>query len=268
MIKFIATALLAILIAGHVSAEDEASQEVSLLMGNAKVFTNFCVNERAAIKADIKMRVQQKSSQVYQLFFNHFVVEIADEVMDVTREQVEKYTQRIVAPEKLKSAPSGPIPEEEIEKRLKETTQVLEQAQSSLFGRVRDATTSVAEIITRTAKSAFYIRLAKLRAVMGQQAFLQSLVDACQQVKDYEAKLQRDLGVEKERLLQNYDQPELQRFIQGMEVKTLQCQITRAISRTSGFCTVIISGTKPLLKALGYTTQIEFPAPSVAENMV
>jgi transcriptional regulator NrdR family protein len=261
MMKFIAVALVAIVAVGQIMAQN-SDEETSLLLGNEKLFADFCRNERSAITADIKSRVNVKSSMVYNLFFERFFIEITDEVLNVSREQVEKFTQQIREPSVSQEESSeAPLSEDQVQKMVNEGLENI-KPQTGLIGRVRGASASVAMAMYNTAHSGIYARLAQLRTKMDKQHLLQGVVDACAQVSEYEQKLETDLAEVKTTLSEQYDQPEVRQFIESVTVPTLKCQTTKYVSRLQGFCTVLINGTGYLLKMLGLGSDFSFPQPS------
>lgn len=234
----------------------EKDKEIGLLLGNEKLFSHYCLNEREAIIRDIKSRAAEKSSAVFEIFFGA-ATEIADEVMTVEKKAVEEFAKEIQTPSE--KVDDGPLPEEKIQLLIEAGKREI-QAKNNVLGRLVAATKSVVgPVLYNTANSAIFVRLAKARSLMTANTLLKGIVQTCDQVAEYEVRLEQDLDQAKEQLKAENQLEEVQKFIDAVTVPSLKCYTTKYISRLNAFCELFKNGATPFMKMLGLGSEFKLP---------
>lgn len=228
-------------------SEVDIEREAGLLLGNEKLFIPFCVSSHDYVINDIKQRANEQSSIMFKIFFGA-ANEIADEVITAEKSAVESLAKQIQNPEQEIS--DAPLPEERIQALVEEGKREI-QSQGNAIGRMFAATKAASQVLFNTANSALFVRLAKARAEIQGSSLLKGILNTCNQVNEYEIKLEADLEGAKKAIKAENSQPEVQRFVDSMTVPTLKCTTPKFIARLNAFCEIFKHGRAPFMKMLG-----------------
>lgn len=280
MIKLVALALIG-LVGGSAAFNEELEKETGLLMGNEKLFSNYCMDSRRYVVADFKAKASESSSAIFNAFFGA-ATEIADEVLKVERQAVEELSKKIAWGNEVSQAQGqaeGHLPEEpEDDEPLDEdyVRALMEDGKRALAASRTSSPTSravcnlvastmtAAQVMINAANSALFVRLGKLRTLMNGGNLVKGISHTCQQVAEYERKLESDLEEAKVALKGDHSEPEVQRFIEKVTVAGLKCHTTKFISRVHAFCELFKEGNGAFFKMLGLSPQY---ANTIKENL-
>lgn len=249
MNKFLAITLLALVASASCnpirSAEDT---ETDLLIGNERLFGDFCVKQGQKIKSDLGEFTRQTSAEVTKIFFGN-VNEITDDVINVQKEAVAALTAQLAKPS-TEIVDDAALDEDQIAKLIKEGKEAIQNT-NGVAG-VVPATKATFSAMLSTVNSAVFTRLAKARSMISGLNLYKGFIKACEKIADYEVDMDAALVEAKREIAeQNADNAEIQKFVEDITVTNLNCFTTKNIVRLHGFCDIVQAGHKYFFKMLG-----------------
>lgn len=252
MNKFAAIALLALV--ALVSANDEADlqKETGLLLGKEKLFSSYCMSSRAAIVEDLGNRASETSSGIFNAFFGA-ANEIADEVLTVEKKAIEELSRQIQESTGVQVT-DEPLPEDQIQALIEAGKREIQS--KGTFGRVVAGAKTAASVVVNAANTALFVRLAHLRSKMNAGLMIKGIFNTCQQVSEYEQRLESDLAAAKASLKSENTEAEIQSFIDAVTVPGLNCYTTKFVSRLNAFCQLFDAASTPFFKMLGVSPKV------------
>lgn len=235
------------------AALTDQEQEIDLLLGREKSHAPFCLDEREAIRADVKRRANQDSSKISEIFFGN-ATEHPDKMMVLEKKMVEEFSKGIEQADKVEE---GPLPEDQI-------YEMIEAGKRDIRSGVLSHRTSVflkiGEVMHNIANSAIFLRLARARTQLTRDNMLWGLVQTCDQVADYERRIESDWAVFQAELMAKAESDDVKRFINSVSVYSLNCRTTRHIRGLAEFCNFLKSDPTPLMKMLGLGRKFKLPS--------
>ena len=238
--------LLACVAACSALTQDEHDREIGLLMGHEKVFSQFCISSMVHVKSDMTKRANDKTSSVFLALFGA-TADIAEEVMNVEKDAVSALAAEIASPSQQVS--SEPLPEDKVLALIEEGKRDIQQR--GLFGRFVAASKSAGSVLVNAANSAVFVRLAKLRTIFDAATLVSAIKNTCEVAKLYEEQLEANLSAAQASLIAENQEPEVQQFIQGANLRSLKCFTPRTVTRVNGFCELLKNGAGAFMKMLG-----------------
>lgn len=230
------------------AAAANSDSETGLLLGDERLFSDFCKDQRDYVLGDLKQTVRETSAQMFRAFFGQFNG-IADEVLDVERQAVEELSKQMEFPDTPVS--DGPLPEDQVAALIEEGKRTIASKTDVTYG-LKSATQAALSAIYSTVNSAIFIRLAKARSAFSAQTFMQAFEQNCGKVAEYEQILEQNFAAAKEQIKENAS---AQSFIDSVTLNSLHCQTTKNVVRLNAFCRLIKTGSGPFLKMLGINSQ-------------
>lgn len=219
-------------------------RETSLLIGDERVFSDFCREQRQYVADDVKATANAASADLFRLFFSS-ASEINEVVMNVQRDAVEQLGAQIQIPDA--PIPDTPIPENQVVALIEEGKKAI-QAQGGVAGVAVGAKTVVEAVLT-TAKSALFTRLAQLRSLVSGQSLIMQVFNNCDKIAEYQHKIEEELESTKQTI--EASKPDMSRFLKTITIQSLHCQTTKNVARLNAFCELFKAGRGPFLRMLG-----------------
>lgn len=219
-------------------------RETSLLIGDERIFSDFCHEQRQYVANDVKNTANAASADLFRLFFSS-ASEINDAVMNVQREAVEQLGKQIQMPDT--PIEDSPIPENQVVALIEEGKRAI-QAQGGVAGASTGAFT-VVEAVLAAAKSALFTRFAQLRSLVNGKSLISLVFNNCDKIAEYQSRIEEELESTKQTI--EASKPDMQNFLKTITVNSLHCQTTKNVARLNSFCSLFKAGRGPFLKMLG-----------------
>ena len=230
-----------------VAASAESDPETASLIGNERLFTDFCHEQRQYLIQDLKNTARQSSANLFKQFFTS-ANDFAETLVNVEKDAVEQIAQQIQSP----STPinDGPLPEDQVAALIESGKRAIAGQNDKSFGLVPGAQ-AVASALYNTVNSAIFINLAKARSFISGNTLLNTLKANCDRIAEYENTLSANLEATKSELTAANTEPAVQSFLQQVTINSLHCQSTKNVVRLNAFCELFKAGSAPFLKMLG-----------------
>lgn len=231
------------------SANDD--KETSLLLGNEKLFSDFCHKSREYVINDIKNTVQGTSATLFKQFFGA-TSDIADQILSVEKSAVEALSAQIADPSA--SVSQGPLPEDQVEALIEQGKREIAAQADKSYGLLPGAKAAVSAMVS-TVNSAFYVRLAQARSFLSANTLLQVVKENCNKVAKYEVDLAADLEETKRRIAEENHTPEIEKFLSTVRIESVRCATTKKVVSVNAFCELINVAGTPFFRMLGISSR-------------
>lgn len=221
--------------------------EAYLMEGNERLFTRFCHEQRDYLVNSLKNDARQGSALLFRQFFSAYN-EVADDILNVEKSAVEELAKQIENPEL--PIKEGPLPEDQVKQLIDQGKREIASKAGPSYGLFPGAKAALSAVIS-TVNSALFTRLAHARSYLSANTLINTIHYNCDKVNQFEQHIRGEFEEERSSIAKSNADPEIEKFLQKINIVTLHCQPTKSIVRINAFCEIFKAGRVPFLKMLG-----------------